>query len=97
MADPAFGIVNRFAGGNEEQYRNGIAVVHPPEGLPEGQLIHAAGQSGDDWLVIALWDSRESWQRLRDETLLPGLQNAEGTFTGPPEESTFSIANFNTG
>ena len=97
MADPAFGIVNRFPGGNEEQYRNGIAVVHPPEGLPEGQLIHAAGQSGDDWIVIALWDSRESWERFRNETLLPGLQQAEDAFSGPPEESTFAIANFKTG
>ena len=77
--------------------RRPIAVVHPPEGLPEGQLIHAAGQSADEWVVIALWDSRESWERFRNETLLPGLQQAEGAFSGPPEESAFAIANFKTG
>jgi heme-degrading monooxygenase HmoA len=96
VADPVFGIVHRFQGGTEEQYRKALGSVHPPGGLPEGQLVHAAGQAGDEWVVIALWDSEDSWVRFRDETLLPGLQQTEGGFQGPPRESTFQISNYET-
>jgi hypothetical protein len=63
-----FGIVHRFPGGTKEQYDASIARVHPADGsLPAGQTKHAAGATDDGWIVIALWDSRESWERFRDE------------------------------
>jgi hypothetical protein len=88
-----FGIINRFPGGTEDQYQAAIARVHPSDGsLPEGQTYHVAGPSEDGWIVIALWDSRESWLRFRDETLLPGLQAlGDATFPSPPQETTFEI------
>jgi hypothetical protein len=40
----AYGIIHRFAGGNEDQYGASIAAVHPSDdSLPEGQVFHAAG------------------------------------------------------
>lgn len=87
----AFGIVHRFPGGTQEQYEHSLLVVHPPDGsLPEGQIYHIGGATDDGWIVIALHESRESWERFRDETLLPGLERVgdEG-FAGPPEEITF--------
>jgi hypothetical protein len=36
-------------------------------------------------------DSRESWERFRDEVLTPGLATVEGGFAGPPEETTFEV------
>ena len=47
--------------------------------------------TGDGLVVIALWDSKASWERFRDETLMPGLEAAEGTFETPPETTTFDI------
>jgi hypothetical protein len=32
-----------WPGATEEQYRATIAVVQPPNGLPDGQVYHAAG------------------------------------------------------
>jgi hypothetical protein len=33
----AYGVVHRFAGGTEDQYRASLAAVHPSDGnLPEG-------------------------------------------------------------
>jgi hypothetical protein len=59
-----FGIVHRFPGGTKEQYDASVAEVHPADGLPEGQTYHAAGATDDgDWIVIALWDSRDSRER----------------------------------
>ena len=60
----AYGVVHRFAGGTREQYEESIAAVHPAGGgLPAGQLFHAAGPSAGGWTIIAVHDSRESWER----------------------------------
>lgn len=87
----AFGIVHRFPGGTKEQYEAALAVVHPSDGsLPEGQRYHIAGATDDGWIVIALHDSRRSWERFRDETLMPGLEQlGDQGFSGPPDEITF--------
>jgi hypothetical protein len=42
--------------------------------------------------VIALRDSRESWERFRNETLMPGLQGlGDAGFPTPPRETTFEV------
>ena len=88
-----FGIVHRFPGGTKDQYETGIARVHPSDGsLPEGQTYHAAGATDDGWIVVALWDSRESYERFRDETLMPGLQAlGDAGFPSPPQQTGFEI------
>ncbi len=88
-----FGIINYFKGGTAEMYEAVLATVHPDDGasLPEGQTFHAAGPTGDGWVVVALWDSKASWERFRDEKLMPGLAATEGAFEIPPEETTFDI------
>ena len=44
-------------------------------------------------MIVAVFDSRESWERFRDEDLKPGLQSAEGAFPAPPNETAFEVAN----
>jgi len=89
----AFGIVHTFAGGTKEQYDASIAAVHPPDGgLPAGQVFHAAGPSADGWTIVAFHDSRESWERFRDDILMPAIsQGIDGGFTAPPVETTFEV------
>jgi hypothetical protein len=91
----AYGVVHKFAGGTKEQYEASIAAVHPHGGgLPEGQLLHAAGPSADGWTIIAVHDSREGWERFRDGILIPRMtQGIPGGFTAPPEETGFEIYN----
>jgi len=90
----AYGVVHKFAGGTKEQYEASIAAVHPADGLPEGQLYHAGGPSADGWTIIAVHDSRESWERFRDGTLMPRMAaGIAGGFTAPPEETGFEIHN----
>ena len=89
----AFGITHYFKGGTKEQYDASLAVVHPPEGLPEGQIHHFAGETPDGWIVIAIHDSKESWERFRDETLNPGLQElGDEGLPGPPVETSFEVS-----
>jgi hypothetical protein len=91
----AYGIVHRFKGGTKEQYEASLAKVHPGNGadLPEGQTLHLAGPTEDGWIIVAVHDSRESWERFRDETLMPGMQEvgASGGFSEPPDETTFEV------
>ena len=88
----AYGITHKFTGGTREQYDASIAAVHPPEGLPEGQLHHFAGTTSDGWFIVAIHDSKESWERFRDETLVPGLGKlGDQGLPGPPEETAFEV------
>ena len=91
----SYGVVHQFKGGTKDQYEASIAAVHPADGsLPPGQLFHAAGPSADGWTIVAVHDSRESWEAFRDGTLVPRMQEGiEGGFTGPPEETVFEVAN----
>ena len=87
-----FGIVHRFPGGTKEQYDASVAQVHPSDGsLPEGQTYHAAGASDDGWIVMALWDSKQSWER-RDEKLMPAFEKlGDQGLPGPPKQKSFEI------
>ena len=89
----AFGVVHHFAGGTKEQYEASVAAVHPgKDTLPDGQIFHAGGPSEGGWTIIAVHDSKESWERFRDQTLVPRLQaGIEGGFVGPPQETEIEI------
>ena len=89
----AFAIVHNFEGGTKEQYETTVAAVHPgKDKLPDGQIFHAAGPSEGGWTIIAVHESKESWERFRDQTLLPRLQaGVEGGFAGPPKETEFDL------
>ena len=91
----AYGIVHHFPGGTKEQYEASIAAVHPNRNmLPAGQVYHAAGPSAGGWTIIAIHDSKESWERFRDQVLMPKLQaGVKGGFTAPPQEITFETYN----
>jgi hypothetical protein len=86
--------VHHFPGGTKAQYDAVLKAVHVKDKLPEGQLFHAAGQSADGWTVIAVHDSKESWERFRDTILMPKIkQGISGGFTSPPRETTFEVHN----
>lgn len=93
MATNAYGVVHFFAGGTQEQYDASIAAVHPGEGLlPDGQLFHAAGPSEGGWTIMAVHESKESWEAFRDGILMPRMQaGIEGGFAAPPEETTVDL------
>jgi hypothetical protein len=94
MGSTAYGIIHFFPGGTLEQYQASMAAVHPAaDHLPEGQLYHVAGPSEGGWTITAVHDSQASWERFRDEVLMPRMQaGIEGGFEQPPVETTFSVA-----
>jgi hypothetical protein len=90
----AYAIVHHFTGGTKEQYEASLAAVHPGPGqLPDGQIFHVAGPGSDGgWTIVAIHESRESWERFQDGTLGPALaKGVEGGFTSQPQERTFEV------
>ena len=89
----AFGITHFFPGGTKAQYDASIAAVHPGPGqLPAGQIFHAAGASEGGWTIMAVHDSKASWEQFRDNTLMPRMQaGIEGGFENPPVQTEIDL------
>jgi hypothetical protein len=81
--------------GTEEQYRTMLGTVHPSDGLPAGQISHAAGPTEGGFLISVLWDSKDSADRFVSETLMAAMPVAGG-FEGQPEERTAEVSNLET-
>jgi hypothetical protein len=96
MDSSVYGIVHFFPGGTREQYEASLAAVHPGKGLrPDGQIFHAAGSSPGGWTIMAIHESKESWEQFRDNILLPRLQEGvQGGFTTMPEETVMDVYNY---
>jgi hypothetical protein len=91
----AYGIIHHFPGGTKEQYEASIAAVHPSrEGLPKGQIFHAAGPVPGGWTIVAVHESKASWEQFRDGTLMPRFQKGiKGGFAAMPKETPFEVYN----
>ena len=89
----AYGVIHHFPGGTKENYEASIAAVHPSDGsLPEGQVFHAAGPVPGGWTILAVHDSKESWEHFRDTILMPRMeQGIDGGFPTPPEQTEIDL------
>jgi hypothetical protein len=91
----AYGIMHFFPGGTKEQYEAVLAAVHPSRNsLPKGQIVHVAGPSAGGWTIVAVHESKESWEHFRDDILMPQMKKGiNGGFGGPPQETAFDVHN----
>jgi hypothetical protein len=89
----AYGIIHFFPGGTKEQYEASLGAVHPSRStLPKGQIFHAAGPSAGGWSIVAIHETKESWEAFRDKVLMPNLrQGVPGGFTTQPQEQAFEV------
>ena len=88
-----FGVIHHFPGGTQENYEASIAAVHPATGLPTGQIFHAAGASPGGWTIMAVHESKQSWESFRDDILTPRMQaGIPGGFPTPPEETEIDVS-----
>jgi hypothetical protein len=90
----AFAIIHHFPGGTKAQYEATLAAVHANKTLPKGQMFHVAGPSAGGYTIVAVHDTKQSWEQFRDKTLMPKLKaGIAGGFTSQPVETTFEVEN----
>ncbi len=85
-------MTHRWPGGTEAQYRATIATVHPPDGLPEGQLsrtCRALRRAVPDRCRVGLQGERRQLGQRRAVASMP----VEGGFEGQPEERVAGVFN----
>ena len=54
--------------------------------LPEGCHVHIAGPAEGRWRVLTVWDSREAFEKFREEKLVPTLMEISGGQAQPPPD-----------
>jgi hypothetical protein len=62
---------------------------------PDGLILHVAGESpGGGLRIIDVWESKEHYERFRDELLVPAFERAIGA-QGPtqPQEEELNVHN----
>jgi hypothetical protein len=60
---------------------------------PEGLIFHWAGEVDGKWTISDVWESREAYERFRDERLSPAIQKVSGMDpAGGPQPTTTESA-----
>lgn len=87
----AYVISHFFPGGTAEQYETAMIVLNGKLGtIPKGQLLHVAGPVPGGFQVIAVQESKESWDRFMSETFAPLMSRGiPGGFSAAPTELEF--------
>jgi hypothetical protein len=79
-------VVSAVAPGfSADKYEAVTGKVMPGGQLPDGCELHIAGPVEQGWRVITVWESREAFDRFREEKLLPAFRELGGGEGPPPE------------
>ncbi len=77
-------VVSEIEGGTQELYEKVNETAMPGGKLPDGGTVHIAGPIDGGWRVITVWDSEDQFNKFREETLVPALQESgEGDRVAP--------------
>ena len=91
-----YGITHFFPGGTKAQYEAIMTAMNGKLGvIPNGQLFHAAGPTAGGWQIVAVQESKESWDQFMKDIFVPLVtKGIPGGFTSPPTESVFDATHF---
>jgi hypothetical protein len=83
-----------FPEGTAEQYEAVMIAMNGKLGrIPDGQIIHVAGPVPGGFQVIAVQQSKESWDAFMTNTFLPLIaEGIEGGFPLPPQGLEFETS-----
>lgn len=70
-------------GSNADMYEAVTGKVMPGDQLPDACELHIAGPAEQRLRVITVWESREAFDRFREEKFLPAIRELAGD-EGPP-------------
>ncbi len=75
----AIGLLNRFSEqAGAAEYDKVSAVLDNQGNPPDGMIFHSAGELEGVFQVFNIWESREHFDRFREERLIPAMKEAMG-------------------
>ena len=77
---------------NEEMYRE--IKVRLGEQRPDGLVAHVALRREQGLRYVDVWDSREQWERFREERLEPAVEAVLASYGLPHDHSQVTITEF---
>lgn len=88
----AYVISHFFPDGTREQYESVMTALNGRLGvIPKGQILHVAGPVPGGFQVIAVHESKASWDAFMAECFVPRMnQGIAGGFTAPPHALEFA-------
>ena len=91
-----YGISHFFPGGTKQQYEAVMIALNGRLGtIPKGQIFHVAGPAAGGWQIVAVQDSKESWDSFLTDHFYPIMGiGVPGGFTAPPTETVFDVTHF---
>jgi hypothetical protein len=68
-----------FPEGVGTQMYDGVqAEMNLADDPPDGMIFHWAGEVDGQWTVTDVWESREAYDRFREERLFPAVEKVSG-------------------
>jgi hypothetical protein len=64
---------------------------------PDGLIFHWAGEVDGKWTTMNIWETREAYDRFREERLFPAIRNVSGMDpeSGPqPKVAEFAVHHY---
>ena len=85
------------AGPGTDIYDRVSTELDVPNHQVEGLIFHWAGEVDGKWTVTDVWETREAYERFRDERLFPAIRKVSGMepTEGPqPTVSEFAVHDY---
>jgi len=80
-----------------EMYDGVNAAMDVENSPPEGMIFHWVGEVDGKWTITDVWETREAYDRFREERLFPAIQKVSGMdpASGPqPTVTEFAVHNY---
>ena len=81
----AWAFVQTVEGGSLEEYDK-VTAEMGDVGMPAGLIVHVAGAVEGGFRMIDVWESREQYERFREDTVVPAMKRAFGRLPDAPTE-----------
>jgi hypothetical protein len=86
----AYLLTNFWPDGTEEQYDATLAAVTEAAGGRRPELLHAAGPTDGGYLIVAVYDSKETADAFVRDAVM-SIMPIDGGLVGPPEQRSADI------
>jgi hypothetical protein len=80
-----------------DMYDGVQAAMNITSDPPQGLIFHWAGEVDGKWTITDVWESREAYERFREERLFPAILKVSGmdpASTPQPTITEFAVHNY---